>query len=619
MTDTHSTHSGAARFGAILALVFLVVGFATLPGYGLTWDDGENLLTGAHYLRFFLTGDVIWLDFDHWDAVYAASDPPPVLYTPHFRHAERYPPVANMAAAATHELFTDRLGWLADTDGYHVSVLLFGSLAVFVVATFARQAFGVVGGWVAVLALVLYPLFIEHAHLNLKDVPFAALVVFALWTYWRAVITRRWAWGLLSAVATGLALGVRVLAAEIWGVIALATLPDAWAWLRRTAWLRRMARLRRDRTGRQRPMARPGAPDALTPHPDSGLLEARLPRAYAMLPLHVALALGIFLLSWPWLWPDPIGRLGAHLDYAAEAALGLRVLYGGEIAQAGVDLPWHYTLVTFLFTTPLLTLALGALGLGVAFTGLGPYRWARRRRMPPDAAPPTPLPPGRVRASASAARLLALTFLVALARTSWPSTAQYDGTRHMMDGIVAFAGLSGFGAAALWTWVRRRWPAFRPRPLIVVAVLIVMCLPFWLHVVRIHPYEGIYYNLLAGGVRGAAGEYSQAYWGSSFRAGAAWLNANVPADAVVLPRTGGNWAHLYVRPEIRRIADEELPLLPPDQVVYVAFITRVDKYDAVTAFADANLAPIYTVSRRGVPLLKVIRTDAATLLRGTGQ
>lgn len=41
-----------------------------------------------------------------------------------------------MTAVLTHHLFSEQLGWLVDPDGYHVAVLLFGTLTVFVLAVF---------------------------------------------------------------------------------------------------------------------------------------------------------------------------------------------------------------------------------------------------------------------------------------------------------------------------------------------------------------------------------------------------------------------------------------------------------------------------------------------------
>ena len=91
------------------------------------------------------------------------------------------------------------------------------------------------------------------------------------------------------------------------------------------------------------------------------------------------------------------------------------------------------------------------------------------------------------------------------------------------------------------------------------------------------------------------------------------------AKQVVVVGAGcaGLSATYTLRPEIQRIPDEALPYLPPDQLVYVMYITRIDKYDPVTTFTDINLTPIHAITKEGVSLLKIVRTDAGTLAQGT--
>ncbi|HUM69151.1 MAG TPA: glycosyltransferase family 39 protein, partial [Chloroflexota bacterium] len=298
----------AYLFALLAALCFFVIGLASLNQYGLTWDEPENLLTGVHYARFFASGDEKWLDFAAYDQIYqemGAARPP--LYNQEFDNPFRYPPVANITAVITHALFTTRLGWLSDTDGYHLAVLLFATLTVFVLACFTWQAFGPLASIAATLALTTYPLFFEHAHLNLKDVPLAALTLLALWAYWqgeRWLGKRhgRWPWFALSAIAAGLGMGVRVLALEVWLVIGLAYLPLVWRNARQGWWA------------------------ALRP--------------YHPLLICIPLSLLIFLAVWPWLWPDRVGRLAEHLAFGESVSRGLRVLYDGQIYAAGETLPW---------------------------------------------------------------------------------------------------------------------------------------------------------------------------------------------------------------------------------------------------------------------------------------
>lgn len=521
----------------------------TLPAVGYTWDTPENLLTGEHYVRFFQTQNSQWLDFNAWNETYLqAGAARSLFYNREFNAPFRYPPVANMTAVLTHHLFSQQLGWLADPEGYHLAILLFATLTVFVCAVFSWQAFGPLASFAASLALFSYPLFFEHAHNNLKDIPFTALVFLALWSYWLGQRHGRWPWFILSALATGLALGVRILSVEIWLIIGIAYLPQLWA----------------DRTQRL------------------GAL-----RPYKPLLVHIPLALIIFLAVWPWLWPDPVGRLAEHVAFGRDVARGLRVLYAGQIWQSGETLPWHYTAVIFLYTTPILVLVGGLIGVVTA---------VKR---------------GLKQKEAAALMLLGL-FVVSLLRSSWPGIPQYDGTRHMMEGIVAFICLFGLGVQLSWQTLNAKLP--RPLPSYLFYILSsLLFLPLIFSNVKLHPYQGIFYNELAGGTTAVFDKYPQEYWGSSFRQGSAWINQNAATDSLILPRVGGHLAKFYLNPEFEMIPDEAIPSLPPEQAIVVIYLTRRDKYDWIAEFSDANLQPIFELKRANVPLLRIVQTDAGTL------
>lgn len=331
----------------------------------------------------------------------------------------------------------------------------------------------------------------------------------------------------------------------------------------------------------------------------------RLTKSYQYLPWHLPLALLVFLAAWPWLWADPLGRLGEHLRFAADAGRGLRVLYDGQIWLVGQTLPWHYTPVLFALTTPPLVLLGGLFGAAVA----------ARRVVAQAVSLPSSSQADSLRYDLPAALLLLGLFLLALVRSTWPTIPQYDGTRHLMDGLVAFAGLFGLGVAALWDAARRRWPGLHGRAgaLAGLFLLALAFAPTVTALIRLHPYQGIYYNALAGGVSGAADRFPQEYWGSSFLAAAGWLSDHAEPDAVILPRVGGHLLRLHLPDDPRLIADEALPTLPPNQTLYVVYMARRDKYDGLTEWVDAHLTPAHVIEREGAVLLKVVRTEVGVL------
>jgi hypothetical protein len=58
--------------------------------------------------------------------------------------------------------------------------------------------------------------------------------------------------------------------------------------------------------------------------------------------------------------------------------------------------------------------------------------------------------------------------------------------------------------------------------------------PGLIGIIRLHPYEMIYYNELVGGVSGAKGRYTTGAWGTTYREVIEYLNEVAPQGASVL-------------------------------------------------------------------------------------
>src|ERR1041384_5517648 len=83
-------------------------------------------------------------------------------------------------------------------------------------------------------------------------------------------------------------------------------------------------------------------------------------------------------------------------------------------------------------------------------------------------------------------------------------------------------------------------PAFR-LPAIRLLLLVVLAFPGLYAIVRLHPYEYIYYNSFVGGIRGADGHFELDYWRTSLPNLALELNNfAVPHSKVVVEGFLGN-------------------------------------------------------------------------------
>ena len=83
-----------------------------------------------------------------------------------------------------------------------------------------------------------------------------------------------------------------------------------------------------------------------------------------------------------------------------------------------------------------------------------------------------------------------------------------------------------------------------------VVTVLVLILPGLYAVIKLHPYQYIYYNSLVGGVNGAARQYDLDYWGTSFKEAVEYLNRKVPKNARIFILGPENLFELYARPDI---------------------------------------------------------------------
>ncbi len=298
----------AAWLGAAIALL-VVLGFAALDDYGVTWDEGlGDLFFGQRYLSYFTSFDSKFLDFDA--DPYPAGHSPDLTMSPFRVRPWEYYPVANVLAAATATVLSGWLGVLDWFDGFHALNLWLGAILLWVLVRCGEREIGVEAAVVSVLLLLTAPRLISHALTNTKDFPelvFFSLTLLAFHAAW----TRGRALGVIGAGAiSGLALGTKAnalfLLPILLAVIALG-LPRSWS-------------------GRSR-------------------------AALLALSGGVVAGAGVFWASWPYLWQAPWERIGRHLVYVK-----------GQISQVRPEsvLEPHTAL---LGTTPLPFLILISIGV----------------------------------------------------------------------------------------------------------------------------------------------------------------------------------------------------------------------------------------------------------------
>ncbi len=548
-----------ARLGWLLPCLAVLAlwsyAFPALSNYNVTWDEAlGDFFFGQRYASYWTSFDARYLDFE--------ADPYPEGHRPDLRASpfrtrpwEHYPVGGTLGAFAS-QVFS-RLGGMVDYfDGFHASNVLLGSLLIVFFLPFLRRRFGPLVAVSAVVLLFASPRVFAHMMANIKDFPLMVVYTLALLAF-------------LVAYERGSVRGL-VGAGALWGV-SLATKAN----------------------GLFLPMI-PAAVVAID------LLRGQLPAVWQQRRRDLVLAFAgagavgplVMVALWPYLWADPIGRLGKNLAFVLFRRATTREESMAPVIEA------------IVLTTPVLILVLAA--IGVVAAGL------------------------RARRGNRAAILLLVWIPAVMARYLVPSAVNYDGVRHFLEIFPALAALAGLGVAFLVDGVTRflgpRLHSLRPS-LLGALLAALLLLPPVTGLLRTHPFELAYWNRLAGGLAGAyAHGLPQAgdYWGTSYRLGIEWMNENAPPGAFLAVPVIEHAVRL-VAPERLRRDITVVPLTTPfspqidprrqaalddlarKRPVYVMFVDRRDWLNPLMIFSLRERSPLVTWDLDEVPVLRIYK------------
>lgn len=434
-----------ADVASVLGLGALsVVILLTLGDYGLTYDEEPHVRLGERVLDF-----------------YASGLRPQVAL-----NRSAYGAGFDLAAALLRRLSP----WDEFRTNHWLCVFV-AQLGLLGTWRLGRLVAGPAAGLVALVFLVLEPVYYGHQFNNPKDIPFAVGYVWGLWAIARLLvaggtqgvpgIARRPGYWFGLAIALGLGMSVRVggaiLIAYLALFVALAVL-DRW---RLFGWR----------------AARPGL----------GLLwKAAL----------AGMGGWLFMLPfWPRALARPVDGPAAALETVTRyTAYDSPTLLGGKLVPSQ-SVPWSYLPTYFALQQPEL-ISLCFVGACVALCAFGVV--ALRRRQP----------------IAWVRWLLLVSVLVPPAYAVLRGSTLYNGLRHF---LFIMPPLCVFAAAATVDLVR--W-LHGTRPRLVAPVLGglgVLAADPASALVRLHPHQHVYFNRISGGLGRAVRNYETEYYGSVYQ------------------------------------------------------------------------------------------------------
>jgi hypothetical protein len=207
------------------------------------------------------------------------------------------------------------------------------------------------------------------------------------------------------------------------------------------------------------------------------------PRIYLFTCLLVYLFTAILtiFITWPYLWPDPIGRFLEVFRFMSGNPTQLAVLFNGELYQAD-ELPRRYLPILLNITLTELVWLLFISGLII---GIWKQFFGNRKLT-------------------TEYWLILSWFLIPFLYVILRTPPMYDGYRHFLFILPPVFVIAGLALDKLYGLIKTSW--------ITVFITSLLLAPGIIGIIQLHPYEYAYYNSFTGGTTGAFRTYETDYW-----------------------------------------------------------------------------------------------------------
>jgi hypothetical protein len=288
-------------------------------------------------------------------------------------------------------------------------------------------------------------------------------------------------------------------------------------------------------------------------------------KAWQILTVYALAAVFVMYITWPYLWPDPIGHFVETVRIMSQHPWPSLVLFNGERYPAN-DLPASYIpiLLAIQLTEPVWVLFFT--GLAVAIFGV-------------------------LRKQEEARELLALTlfwFLLPLSTFMILRPTLYDNFRQSFFIVPPIFFMTGLAFDQL------------RRPVFQAALIALVILPGVIALVRLHPYQYVYYNQFIGGVGAAVDRFELEYWATSYREAAQEVNRIAPPNANIWVDGPAHVFHRFARPDFHIYSPQE-----PERADHYDIVVTLARYGLEkTSFPEAPI--VYRITREGA-VFTVIR------------
>lgn len=364
--------------------------------------------------------------------------------------------------------------------------VVIGLIGLFTTWRLARRIGGPFAGLIALALLATCPLYVGHVFINAKDAPFAVAMVVFLLGLVRAIEEYPRpspATVLILGLGFGLSIGSRIMSGfgVLTAIIAVLFLFAIEARAR-----------------------------------SIGAAARRMGRFWLALIPAAILAYVTMGIVWPWAVIDPTNPIKAIGYFAHFFEKPWQELFEGVPIEPP-DMPRRYVLVLMGLKLPEVFLLLGSAGVAGMLIAAIRAGDARRRAI---------------------LLSVGLAALLPIAVTVLTRPAMYNGIRHFVFVMPPLAIAGGLAS----DWIERRaiqigrWAAMACAAIFLIGIASPV-----IEMIRLHPYEYVHFNRIAGGIQGAYRHYMLDYWGLSFKQAAWSMLAKLGEKGDLIPPQGRKW------------------------------------------------------------------------------
>ena len=145
----------------------------------------------------------------------------------------------------------------------------------------------------------------------------------------------------------------------------------------------------------------------------------------------------------------------------------------------------------------------------------------------------------------------------------------YDNFRHFLFIVPPLFSLAAIGIQSVFDQIKR--------PVIQAIVIFLLILPNLFSLIKLHPYQYVYYNFLTDGAAGAFRKFEMDYWGTSYREATEYINQIAPQNANIIVFGAPHLVETYAREDLEIEKYSKEINLNRDSPTFAILLSRYDK------------------------------------------